>query len=240
LIPSFRRKFEKEKSKKAVVERIEIELIKSFREHYAKLEPSMASMPRSSDIGEENALRCLSVMQHYGVPTRLLDWTTDFWTAVYFACAGDPSHDAELWCYDRELFRERSAMIASGQGLTDVYASNSDPQILGKKDLKLVLEVGEQLTPRMRQQKAHHTVASEVLADHAPLIYATLADSDNKVVNGFKRVVIGHSCKDNVLDHLDRLQGISASSIFPDFEGLGRFLRWQLDSLTITLFGTNR
>jgi hypothetical protein len=198
----------------------------------------MSDMPSQSDIESGKDLRCLSVMQHYGVPTRLLDWTTDFWTAVYFACAGDPEHDAELWCYNRDLFRVASESAAREKGLVvSAFKADPDPLILRRRDLQLVLEVWQQLTPRMVQQKAHHTVASEVFADHAPLMYDILAQASGKseYPTEFRRVVIGQRCKDKVLNYLNEHKGISASTIFPDFEGLGRFLRWQLDSLVTTL-----
>ena len=88
LIPSFRREFCETSSVKTV-EFIEAELINAFREHYATLQNTISNMPPLSEIDRGRDLRCLSVMQHYGVPTRLLDWSTDFWTSVYFACAGD-------------------------------------------------------------------------------------------------------------------------------------------------------
>ena len=233
LVPSFRREFGKTTSVKTV-EFIESELISAFREHYLSLQTTMSNMPAYSEIQAGMDLRCLSVMQHYGVPTRLLDWSTDFWTSVYFACAGDPGHDAELWCYDRDSFRTASEKALSQANL--VFAPAYDPPILGRRDLHLVLEVGQQLTPRMRQQKAHHTVASEVFADHAPLMYQILAKAEtNSQPLEFFRVVIAQRAKDKVIKYLNEHKKISASTIFPDFEGLGRFLRWQLDSLVTTL-----
>ena len=70
LVPSFRRKFEGTKSVKTV-EFIEAELINAFREHYLSLQSTMSNMPAYSEIQAGMDLRCLSVMQHYGVPTRL-------------------------------------------------------------------------------------------------------------------------------------------------------------------------
>jgi len=43
------------------------------------------------------------------------------------------------------------------------------------------------------------------------------------------------TCKEKALRFLDEHKGITASSLFPDVEGLGRFLRWHLDSLLTTL-----
>src|SRR4051812_9922391 len=106
LVPSFQRIFKKKKSRGAA-ETIEQDLIKTFRKHYATLKDRTPNMPDSEMIRPGYDLRCLSVMQHYGVPSRLLDWTSNFWTAVYFACAGDPAAQAELWIYDRAIFNEQ-------------------------------------------------------------------------------------------------------------------------------------
>jgi hypothetical protein len=38
----------------------------------------------------------LAFMQHYGVPTKLLDWTTDITTALYFALVFDVAPDEKL------------------------------------------------------------------------------------------------------------------------------------------------
>ena len=230
LVPSFRRLFVEQKSP-LTAQLIESELIKAFRDHYKSLiKTAMADMPSSDAIGSGRELRCLSVMQHYGVPTRLLDWTANFWTAMYFACASDPGEDAELWCYDRKAFV--SASFSKQQAYAVSPGPDIDAPILQRRDLDLVIEETNQLTPRMIQQKAHHTVAAKVFADHAPLIHAMV---NTEPEPHFKRVIIAQRAKDRVLKYLNDHREISASRIFPDFEGLGRFLRWQLDSLLTTL-----
>jgi hypothetical protein len=88
-----------------------------------------------------------------------------------------------------------------------------------------------QITPRMEQQKAHHTVSTEVFSDHVQLIEALAKQvgfSDQQSV--LHRELIDASAKGKILQYLaDR--NMTASTIFPDVVGLGRFLRWQFESL---------
>jgi hypothetical protein len=45
-----------------------------------------------SELGNcHSSWEVLSILQHYGVPTRLLDWTTSFAVALFFAIASNPS-----------------------------------------------------------------------------------------------------------------------------------------------------
>lgn len=53
----------------------------------------------------DKCLELAILAQHYGIRTRLLDWTRDFRTALYFACAGKKANDSEngaVWCIDAE------------------------------------------------------------------------------------------------------------------------------------------
>src|SRR5262245_44035844 len=97
LTPSFQRQFSKQSFGTAEI--IERNLIGAFRKHYVDLRDRSFDMPAPGQIGPGHDLRCLSVMQHYEIPTRLLDWTANFWTALYFACSNDPGQNAELWFY---------------------------------------------------------------------------------------------------------------------------------------------
>ncbi len=285
LMPSFQRLFE-QKHPFPAAELIEKNLIETFREQYAKLNGATNGMPTPDLIDAAHALRCLSVMQHYGVPTRLLDWTSKFWIAVYFACAGDKDKDGELWYYDRDIFFEQLlqqrdyALLQHWLGDPSAFREHTqlrpdlrerivdairrlgfnpdpphflndllngygtrqtpppqEPDLLSQRGGTLVIELDPQITPRMREQFAHHTLSSNLFADHAPLLCG-LAQScglDTHVGGYFHRVVIAAGCKERTLQFLSNMLHVTAGSIFPDVEGLSKFLHWHLESLMTTL-----
>ena len=236
LAPSFQRLFAA--ASHPAAELIELDLISAFRQHYAMLPDRSADMPDPSAIQGGFDLRCLSVMQHYEVPTRLLDWTADFWTSIYFACASEPDGNAEVWVYDRNMFEfqikpgaEFSSLLSSGSNLPQ------EPVLLGRRNDRLLVELDPRLTPRMRQQHGHHTVSANVFQDHAQL----LDELQNNLPAlpeepwHFRRLTIDKSCKSKALRFLADHRKITASTLFPDVVGLGRFLRWHLDSLRTML-----
>jgi len=236
LVPSFKRLFSTQSSPAA--ELIERKLIEDFRKHYLVLsnQNSMGATPMTF-IGNGHDLKCLSVMQHYEVPTRLLDWTSDFWTGVYFACAGEPDSNAELWFYDRQLFWQQQTDLKYSGLLSPAGNAPVEPPFLALRNSKLILELDPRTSARMQSQFGHHTVSSDVFEDHVVLLDELQKKLEPTVETPwyFRRLVIDKACKGKTLQFLADHKNITASTIYPDVVGLGRFLRWQLDSLRTML-----
>lgn len=67
----------------------EIHIIEEFK----RLAPSLSQYcPNPND-----ELEWLILMQHFGAPTRLLDWSESILVATFFAVTENPKEDAQLW-----------------------------------------------------------------------------------------------------------------------------------------------
>jgi hypothetical protein len=53
---------------------------------------------------QPNIWSAIAIARHYGVPTRLLDWTQSAWVAAYFAACGEATCDGAVWWFDQLTF----------------------------------------------------------------------------------------------------------------------------------------
>ncbi len=63
----------------------------------------------------EEILEWLSIIQHHGGPTRLLDFTYSFYIACYFALQ-DAEGEAAVWCINRNKLEQCAQIIISSKG----------------------------------------------------------------------------------------------------------------------------
>ena len=80
---------------------------------------------------ENEKVEWLALMQHYGAPTRLLDWTNSAYVALHFALNNRKStEDCAVWAIDTEWVDEKSRlalvpMIASFLTIVPLFRSNN-------------------------------------------------------------------------------------------------------------------
>lgn len=62
------------------------------------------------DFIPKDAVECISFIQHFGGPTRLLDWTYSFYIAAFFALAdAGPDSIVSVWCFRSASWDEQKA-----------------------------------------------------------------------------------------------------------------------------------
>lgn len=130
--------------------------------------------------GSESAnLLTLFYMQHYGVPTRLLDWSANPLIALYFALSNDtvsPENPAvwvlDPWAWNRNVFRGKSWLDRGPANTRDAAIDGYVPREayensdLIKMEEHPVAILGTYNTERMRAQRGVFTIFGK---DASPL-----------------------------------------------------------------------
>lgn len=187
-------------------------------------------------VPPQNEWEVLVVAQHYGLPTRLLDWTYSPLVAAHFATTGaeDAQADGVIWHLDWQALHERlgfpptpftldmlqSEFEARGEGRDLWSLFYPDPGQATRPDFVLLLEPPA-LEERMTGQQAAFTLASAL--DH-PL--DVLLD-ERGVYDVLKRFVIPASVKRDIRIALDRCQ-VNERSLLPGMDGIARAIRREM------------
>jgi hypothetical protein len=142
----------------------------------------------------------LSVAQHFGLPTRLLDWTQNPLAALYFAVSKDPECDGKLFAL-RAVLKD-----------SEITPTGSPFKI--EKPRKFY---PNHVTPRIRAQEGVF-----VACENAEQPLDTTLPEDWKIED----YLIPAGQKKELRYDLFRL-GVHASSLFPDLGGLADRVGWQ-------------
>jgi len=160
----------------------------------------------------------LFVMQHHGVPTRLLDWTESPLVAMYFAVTEKPRSRGALWAL-LPVVLNRFAN-APTQGAGDLPAFDEDKflenylpsRLAGEQQTKLktVAFIAPRNTARSQAQHAVFTITQR---DLTPI---------EKIGDGQHvwRYIVPTSAKKRIRKELERLH-ITKLTLFPELGNVG-------------------
>lgn len=173
----------------------------------------------------------LFLMQHYRVPTRLLDWTEHPYVALYFALTTAPFDkktakyitDAAIWVINPVLWNQKNLQHLSFKG---GILSQEFPQVRNYfpvTDLDMLPEnplaiYGSHNSPRIVAQRGVFTIFGKNL-NPMEIIY-----KNDFPKNSLRKIIIP---KENILNLLKSIIsiGYTDSVIFPDLDGLGKEIK---------------
>ena len=169
----------------------------------------------------------LFLMQHYGVPTRLLDWSENPFVSIYFALTSalEPkSTDACLWMCDPVAWNQAALdNISFKGGVLDQSSPslrNYSPRTPASEMPMLPIMIyGSYNSPRIVAQRGGFALFGQG-TDPMKKVYKT-----EKFPEGIlTKVIISHTKIDEIRLSLFR-KGFTESVVFPDLDGLSRELR---------------
>lgn len=178
----------------------------------------------------------LMLMQHYGAPTRLLDWSLSPIIAAFFATHEDVDNDNDkdkdgvIWCFDYDRY------LAMGSCQWNTYTEMREGD---KFDDKLspafrsdynnnwfvcqFLTADEYKFPRILAQDGLFSFVSQFNKDHAIEIKELLKGNEYQHI-----FIIKHEIKKEVLQKLNETYHIWYGSIYPDNVGIALGTMYQL------------
>jgi hypothetical protein len=195
------------RGKSKVISRISHERV-SLNKFMATAKQYDVSLPTDQD-----PLEWLAVMQHYGAPTRLLDFTFSAYVAAYFALEKGTS-DCAIYCLRHEVFREYDE--SNFKKIDSIYR-----QILDKENNIIYVYEPRSTTPRLLAQQGLFLVSGSLSISHEKII-----EKYNLKEKDAVKIIIKKGLRDEGIHHL-RSMNILSTILFTGIEGFCKSFRHQ-------------
>jgi len=205
--------------------------------HFQRIAPTIVNIKPDND----NTLEWLILMQHHGVPTRLLDWSESILVGLFFAAQNEKA-DGELW----RLFAQKlniKADLGDNFPLQDhpILKYLSNEPLYGKKE-KLAKDVGLLKIPnipvafyptlvfnRMNSQLSTFTI-------HPPPVGNQDLEDALPEKKFLQRYIIPSQHKQQILLDLASL-GINNRNLFHDLDSLAMDIKIEFRNPMRNLWG---
>jgi len=209
----------KSRSQKLDLERQSISCLRSYARYF-------------SCIGEQRLLNddviALMVLRHYGVPTRLLDWSLSPWVAIFFAVEGNDQESGKIWAFDEPMYEKEGKKqwlkwphtTIDGSGDALQFKASLTAFTLEEPSDWFICGFYETGFHRQNVQHGAYTMTAQFSRDHAAAIANLLSDS-----NHYHLYELPAKLKPNLRKILHEKYGICRGTLFPDCAGAAETAR---------------
>ena len=201
----------------------------------------------------EDDSQALALMQHYGCPTRLLDFTRSFRVAMFFALESRVSCARAVWACDKDDLTDHAAgqlfmkhpinsqehyrnMLVTGE-----LALFHNLDILNSDPLHCVFPVeAKRIDRRMRTQQGLFLCPGNLNNGFYPNLEAAVAESaaPEGMARALKKLVIDEGVREEGLEKLAEMN-IDRYNLFPGLDGFAQSLvqdlNFSLDGMDYTI-----
>ena len=210
----------------------------AMREFRRRAHHYLTVVPRRDDD-----LEWLALMQHHGVPTRLLDWTRSSQVAAFFAgqssnsaspfirTPAEPAPPFVIWAVDTDRINEEAIMMLGLPDVTDLSSYETFHNIYWSQPPDhLYLAVAVQphrMNERLTIQQGLFLCANRALLPFYNCLNALLlhaSDQGRPSAPWLHKIVVAAETRAEVLRSLDKIN-ISAATLFPGLDGFCQSLQ---------------
>jgi hypothetical protein len=186
----------------------------------------------------------LALMQHHGVPTRLLDWTRSPYVAAYFAFEAASAQPCAIWALDLDWLKCRGGRLlqSAGKGtipdkasdrasyLNDLLSQPEDPEENPAKDAMIVEVEPTRTDAWMTSQQGFFLCKRYPRATFNQLLMSMMIHPEVIEAPTIRKLQLGADLRIEFLKKL-RSANVHRGSLFPDLDGFSQFLRmdWEID-----------
>jgi hypothetical protein len=204
---------------------------------YQSLEPAiLRNFKKYADINKINwnsEWLWLSLAQHHGLPTRLLDWTYSPYVALHFATedTSKSMEDGVIWCLNYQKIRDyipdelKHVMNDGGFKFTVTQLEHAirDLADLDRLDKKYGTFLMFLEPPSLDSRIINQYALFSLMSSSSALLNVWLDEHDK---NGdlYQKIIISSDLKWEIRDHLDQAN-INERMLFPGLDGLCVWLK---------------
>lgn len=241
LIPSIFRKFKQEDDKH---EYWKYSLSNENEMYMHFIKEAKLYIKNIDDNTNEGYLEWMVYAQHFGVPTRLLDFTNNPLVALYFACSKEENKDGAIWIINLINYKKIHSKVLKSESNLNEYTTKSELIYEVISELKNgtlncskfpIQFIPYYLDERMSTQASSFLLWGQDERPFEDMIekenYINISSAKNGVSIEYEgkseefilKILIPHEKKKTILEELDLL-GVNPKSIFPGLDGIGKYI----------------
>lgn len=189
-----------------------LSLIESEKNSFEQIKREMIPFIQNNNYED---IDIISMAQHHGLPTRLLDWTTNPLAALWFAVAQSP-------IVKQNNIEQEGVVWAYQPCKSDYYYNKENNDISPFNIKKINYFYPNHVSPRIKQQSAVFTI--HPIMDNSNVCPLEKDINQKNKLYAFR--IKPNPVFKNLRNELD-VCGINSYSLFPDLDGLAKYLQWK-------------
>ncbi len=202
------------------------------------------AMSYTDFISAEDIFRWVQYAQHFGVPTRLLDWTANPLVALYFACCSNPHANGKIYILHPDFYAQITNKNDKNNMMDKILKDEVYKTIWEKKKTFSypVIFKPYYFDKRMSAQSSWFMVwgekkttldkiIEELEIDGKGSSHFRKRDSNGVTIvttkedTALSTIVIPSENKNTILHELNRVN-INKATLFPGLDGIGASVEW--------------